>query len=238
MADEKDQPNETRTSDEELLSFVRKDAAEAREKMSDGADNVVSDSDLEAEEAAFFEEYKDYFNDGDCIELEDDDGNVIYKIKVESMTVRHIRQFKKQLNIAIKRFTNEELSFDEKTGALNWHTALPVIIDIVLDDLFELLAMSCQVIGEDDKLTPLTIDQLDRLQHECLPMIIVPWIRRNFIDPKKQKPWKMAVRGFAMKFLGVSGSNVASAFRTAFQNSQQADTQSTKSSTEDDQAVD
>ena len=74
----------------------------------------------------------------------------------------------------------------------------------LLDDLLELLVMSCQVVGNDKDLTSLTNAQLDTFQHEWLPMIMVPWIQRNFVEPKKRKPWMMAVRGFAMKAMSNS----------------------------------
>lgn len=228
--------NEAHITDEELRKAVSEDAAKAREKMSNPADDIT-ESDVEKDDEAFLADFAEYFSEDDLVTLIDDDGKTRYIAKIETMTVRHLLQFKKMLKEAFKKFQGEELIFvDDK---LDWQSAAPVMIDIVLDDLLELVVMSCQIqLNGQGEFINLTLEELGNFQHEWLPMIIVPWVRRNFVEPKKRKPWMIAIRAMLKKFLKTNGKKLSSAFQTALQNSQQQDSQSTKSSTDTDQAVD
>lgn len=191
---------------DELLKAAQEEARQA--EQSDASNIEIGVTDEGTSEDDFYEEFLDYFNaTSKEIEISDIHDNPLI-IKVERLGIFHLRKYQKKITATAKRLSESPLPMDVQRNENNeiissniiWSKAWPIVTDIIIEELLDLVMDSCAIKNENGKFVKITEDQFNNIGLDDFPFIIVPWIDRNFADPKKRAPWQRMVMGLLRKF--------------------------------------
>ncbi len=176
-------------------------------QIGENGDPIITVSDEDITEDIFFEEFEQYFNveksEATFTNIHDEE----IHLRIERLGILHLRKYKKKIFDVGKKLQDGSLPCDvtrDEAGNITemkilWVQAWPMITDIVVEDLLELIMDSISI-KENDKYRSITEDEFNLIDISDFPFIVVPWIRKNFADPKRKSPWQRLVKGLLGKF--------------------------------------
>lgn len=196
---------------EELMKAAEEEAKQAAAESNGevSPDNVEVSNELPPEnEEDFYSEFMEYFNASSDEIVLHDVNDVQITLKIQRLGIFHLRTYQKKITAVAKKISEGELpcdvTRDENGNILKmkvlWSKAWPLITDIIVEDLLELIQDAITIKNEDGKFKKLTDDEFNNICISDFPLIVVPFIHKNFADPKSRAPWQRMVKGLLGKF--------------------------------------